>query len=188
MSDKKFISMDEARRRIGEAIFRDKWTAELTNEERRVLLAGPEDFPEEYYRAKERYNRAARQYERAESWLYANCLTEKQADVWDNRPLPLSDEPDPDIRLDRKKFERLLASAFPSSATGQHNGPVPESVVTALVGANTARMGRVNAETTCGKWLAGKMRASPKARPKSRSDFWSEAKGKFPDLTGRGFE
>lgn len=64
-------------------------------------------------------------------------------------------------------------------------GVVTDSV--APVGDKPAR-NTIAAETKCKAWLTGKMRASPKVRPKSKINFRTEAQKQFRWLRGRAFE
>jgi len=134
MFDKKFIRMDEALCRVGEARFGEKWVGELTDEEREVLEGGPLDFPGEYDLAKRTFDRIERQCQRAEEWLYEHCFTKKQRAVWDHGPYKPDRRRGHDFRFDRNKFERLVASQFAMSVAGKRAAADAESPSKSIAG------------------------------------------------------
>jgi hypothetical protein len=129
MPDKKFISMGEAVRRVGQARFREKWIGGLTDEECEAWEGGPLDFPGEYEAAQRKVDRLNRQYEWAEDWLYERCFTKQQRAVWDCGPYQPDRRRGHDFRFDRSKFERLLASQFAVNEASEQNAPDPRKPV-----------------------------------------------------------
>jgi hypothetical protein len=182
----KSISMGEALRRVGEARFGTTWLGEPSDEEIEVHVGGPipykvvrvrhgNRFEEiDWQEAERRDARREHQYQCAECWLYRYCFSKTQRQRWNSGPFHPHRSRGWDFRFARGKFERLLASAFPSIPTS----PAPPR----------PGVSRISAETKCQQWLEEEMQKNPRERPEAKDWYCKQAIKNFSGLSERGFD